>query len=282
MRIQSEGAKMSLITITSGIGSGDLSIARSVSEKLQLELYDDQRLQEEAVKLGISAEEIKNYGKKTPGLLNRLLSYKPDTYLNVMGSVIYEVASRGEGIILGHGAPWLLMDFGCALHVRLYASESSRTRNLMDQLDVSRESAEKMIRKSDQQHKGFLQFTFRMDWDDPSLFDVIINQDKVGADSSAQLIVEMAQSSMIKQCSLTALDSMERLSLLKRVEAAMAKNRISSLDVNIEVPEPGVVYLSGSLNPLESEANLLEVVKGVPGVKKVRSEVVVPEIPDMG
>lgn len=276
------GAKMSLISITSGIGSGALAIAKEVSDKLGIALYDDQRVQEEAVKLGISAEEIKRSGQKTPGLLSRLLSHEPDTYLTIMGTVIYEIASRGEGIILGHGAPWLLMDFGCALHVRVYASGSSRTRNLMDQLGVSKESAEKMIQKSDRQGKGFLQFTFDMDWDDPSLFDLIINQDKVGADYTAQLIVEVAQSSMIKECSLTALDSMERLSLLKRVEAAMGKKRISSSDVNIEVPEPGVVRLSGSLNPLDSEAGLLEVVKGVPGVKEVQSEVVVPELPDIG
>jgi cytidylate kinase len=275
-------ANMSLITITSGIGSGGLAIAEDVSVKLGLQLYDDQRVQEEAVKLGISAEEIKSYGKKAPGLLNRLLGHEPDTYLTIMGTVIYEIASRGEGIIVGHGAPWLLMDFGCALHVRVYASESSRTRNLMDQLGVSKESAEKMIQKSDRQGKGFLQFTFDMDWDDPSLFDLIINQDKVGTDYAAQLIVEVAQSSVIKQCSLTALDSMKRLSLLKRVEAAMGKNRVSSPDVNIEVPEPGVVHLSGSLNPLESEANLVEVVKGVPGVNRVHSEVVVPELPDIG
>ena len=253
---------MSLITITSGIGVGGLSIAKDVSEKLELELYDDQRLQEEAVKVGISAEEIKGLDHKAPGLLNRLLSRRPDTYLEVMGAVIYEVASRGEGIILGHGAPWLLKDFGCALHVWVYASEPSRIRNLMDQLGLNRESAEKMIKKSDHQRKGFLQFTFDMDWDDPSLFDLIINQDKLGTDSAAQLIMEVAQSYKIKECSLTALDSMERLSLLKRVEAAIVKHKISSHDFHVEVPEAGVVHITGSLNPLESEAHLLEVVKG--------------------
>lgn len=272
---------MSLITITSSIGSGGLSVAKSVSEELQLELYDDQRLQEEAIRLGISAEEIKSLDHKAPGLLNRLLNHKPDTYLDVMGAVIYEVASRGEGIILGHGAPWLLKDFGCALHVRVYASESSRIPNLMDQLGLSSEAAEKMIHKSDHEAKGFLQFTFHMDWDDPSLFDLIINQGKLGTDSSAKLIVEVAQSYKIKECSLTALDSMERLSLLPRVEAAIVKNRISSLDLNIEVPEAGVVHITGTLNPLESEVHLLEVVKGVPGVEKVKFEVVVPEIHDI-
>jgi hypothetical protein len=49
-----------------------------------------------------------------------------------------------------------------------------------------------------------------------------------------------------------------------------------------DVPERGVVQITGSLNPLESESGLLEVVKSVPGVLEVRSEVVVPEIHEIG
>jgi cytidylate kinase len=273
---------MSLITITSGIGSGAMPIARTVAGGLKVELYDDQRLQQEAAKIGISSQELEGFDEKAPGLFDRLLSHKPETYLDLMGAVAYDIASRGEGVILGHGTPWLLRDFGCALHVRLYASESSRIRYLMEQQGLNPEAAEKMIHKSDHERRGFLQFSFHMDWEDPSLFDLIINQDKLGADSSAKLIVEAARSSKIKECSLTALDSMERLSLLKRVEAAILKNRISSLDFHIEVPEAGVVHITGSLNPLESEAHLLEVVKGVTGVIEVRSELVVPEIRDIG
>jgi hypothetical protein len=48
------------------------------------------------------------------------------------------------------------------------------------------------------------------------------------------------------------------------------------------VPERGVVQITGSLNPLESESGLFEVVKGVPGVLEVKLEVVVPEIHDIG
>ena len=70
--------------------------------------------------------------------------------------------------------------------------------------------------------------------------------------------------------------------MLKNVEAAVLKNKISSQGFHIDVPERGVVHITGSLNPLESESGLLEVVKGVPGVLEVRSEVVVPELHDIG
>ena len=50
---------MSLITITRGIGSGGMTIARLVAQGLALELYDDQQLQKEAIRIGILLEEVR-------------------------------------------------------------------------------------------------------------------------------------------------------------------------------------------------------------------------------
>ncbi len=272
---------MSLISITSGIGCGEMAVARLVTDGLKLELYDDQRLQEEAIKMGISSEDLKSLDEKAPGLFSRLLSHKPQTYLDLMDAVVYEVARRGEGIILGHGAQMLLRDFGCALHVRIYASEPFRIQHLMDRQGMSREAAEKMIHKSDSDRSGFLQFAFHMDWNDPSLYDLIINGDKLAKDSAARLIMEAAQSGEVKACSIAALDAMERLSLLKRVQAAIMKNSLNPLDFHVEVPEKGVVQITGSINPLESKDRLLEAVKAVPGVSDVRSDIVVERIHDI-
>ena len=273
---------MSLITITSGIGCEEMTIARLVADALKLELYDDQKLQEKAIEMGLSSEGVRSLDEKAPGLFNRLLRRKPEIYLDLLEALVYEVARQGEGIIFGHGAQFLLRDFECALHVRIFSSKASRIKHLMDQQGMSHEGAVKMIHKSDNERGGFLQFAFQMDWNDLSLYDLIINRDKLGADSAATLITEVAQSQVIKACSIGALDSMERMSLLKKVRAAILKNNISSLEFQIEIPENGVVQITGSLNPLESESNLLEVVKGVQGVKEVRSEIVVPRIPDIG
>jgi len=273
---------MSLITITSGLGCAGSNIARIVADELKVDFYDDQRLQEEAFKIGIIDEDLKGLEEKAPGLFNRLLSRKSQTYLNLMEALIYEIARRGQGVILGHAAQWLIRDFGCALHTRIYASESSRINQLIEQLSVSHEVAEKMIRKSDSERNGFMQFAYYMDWNDPSLYDLIINQDKLGENWAARLIIDAAQSQEIAVCSLTAMDAMEKLSLSKRVEAALIKNRISTLELNIEVPEKGVVYITGSINPLESESHVLEIIRGVAGVSEVKSEVTVPAIHDIG
>ena len=70
---------MSLVTITRNIGCGGTTIARLVDDGLKLELYDDYRLQEEAIKMGISPEVLKRLDEKAPGLFNRLLRSHPGT-----------------------------------------------------------------------------------------------------------------------------------------------------------------------------------------------------------
>ncbi len=266
---------MALITITIGIGCEGMAIAQGVADGLKLELYDDQRLQEEARKIGIPPEVLENVDEKAPGLLSRLLSRKPDVYLDLMEAVIYQVAHRGEGVIMGHGAQLLLRDFGCALQVRIHASESTRIRNLMDHQGLSQETAAKMIHKSDSERRGFLQFAFHKDWHDISLYDLIINRDKLSVDSAAKLIMEVAQSQEIKECSLTALDAMESRSLSKKIEAALLKNDISLTEIHIEIPEKGVALIRGWTHTRENKDLLLEVVKEVPGVSEVKSEVAV-------
>jgi cytidylate kinase len=246
---------MALITITTGIGCEGTAIAKAVADSLKLELYDDQRLQEEAIKLGIPPRALEDLDEKAPGLFSRLWSRKPEIYLDLMESVIYEVARRGEGVIMGHGAQLLLRDFGCALQVRIHASESTRIRNLMDQQGMSQEAATKIIHKSDSERKGFLQFAFHKDWDDSSLYDMIINRDKLSVDSAARLIMEVAQS--------------------RKIEAALIKNDISLTDIHIEVPQKGVALIHGWTYTQENRDRLLDVVKEVPGVSEVKSEVVV-------
>ncbi len=265
---------MSLITITRSIGCGGALVARRVADELKLDLYDDQRLQEEAIKMGIP-EDLKSLDEKAPGLFDRLLTHKPALYLDLMESVVYKVSQRGQGIIMDHGAHRLLQDFGCALHVRINASEAYRIQHLMDHQAINQEAAEKMIHKNDRARRDFLQFAFHIEWNDSSLYDLIIKRDKLSTGSAAKLIVEVAQSQEIKECSLTALESMERLSLSKKVEAAIVKNNFSPVDFQVDITEEGVTQITGWTHSKHEKDRLLKVVEDVPGVSDVRSNVFV-------
>ena len=262
---------MSLITMTQNIGCGAIEIAQQLAAQLGLEVYDDHRLEERAVEMGIQPEELSKMAEKPPGIFSRMMSNKPEAYLDLLQAVVYEVARQGEGIIFGHGSQVLLRDFGCALHVRIYASEATRISYLVNQSGLDRAAAQKMIHKSDSERRGFLRYSFHMDWNDPSLYDIVINRDKLSADSASRIIIEAARSQEIKACSRTALDSMERLSLVRKIEAEILKNDLEQDLVHIEVPEKGVAHVTGLTYSKEVKERFLKIVQQVDGVTEVRS-----------
>ena len=268
---------MSLITISQSMGSADPDIARNVAKKLDLELFDDQRLRERAKQLGIEAEDLKGLDEKAPGFLDSFLSTKPESYLKFMESVIYEVAKEGQGVIMGHGSQILLRDFGCALHVLIHAPQSYRIEQMANTKGLSADAAKKLIQKSDNERKGFFHFAFNLNWDDPSLYDLIINTGKLGSEAAVNLIIETARLDEIKSCSLTALETMEKLSQERAVRAVLLKHNINLSLLHLEMPDNGVVVLRGFAYTDEDKANVIKLVKTVPGITEVTPEIAILE-----
>ena len=264
---------MSLITITQSMGCAGTKIAALVADTLHLELYDDARLQRTVQTMGKQLEDLKHFDEKAPGFFDRLISNKPDVFLDLMEAVIYEVAKEGEGVIIGHGGQFLLRDFGCALHVLIYAARPTRVRHVMEQENISRDLAERLIRKSDDNQAGFFRFAFHREWNDLALFDLVISTEKMTPPAAVDIIVQAAQNQEVKTCSLTALDAMDRLSLEKKIEAALLKNNFDPRYIHVAVPDRGVVIVRGLTESDDDRDRLAEVVGAVDGVSDVRSEV---------
>lgn len=55
-----------LITITHTIGCIALEIARRVADGLQVEGYDDPRLREEALRMGLHSDQLRGFREKAP------------------------------------------------------------------------------------------------------------------------------------------------------------------------------------------------------------------------
>jgi len=266
---------MPLITITQSIGCDGWEVARKVADDLEVGLYDDSRLKEEAVRMGLDVEKLDEFQEKAPSWFNRLMGEKPEVYANLIASVIYEAARRGEGVIIGHGSQVLLQDFSCALHVLVTANKEQRITNLMQKRGFSREAAEKVIRNSDRKNKEFFQYAFRRDWEDPSLYDLCVNPSKVGIQRASQTIAATARYPELNACNIYALDAIERLSLTKRIEAALLELDLQPMGGKVEMLEKGVVQISGLIYKHEDEERIAKAIRGIPGVERVEMDLMV-------
>jgi cytidylate kinase len=266
---------MSLITISKSLGCGSCTIAGIVANELKLELYDRQRFQQEATKIGISSADLDCLAEKVPSIFERLFGNKSQLYNDLMGCMVYELARRGNGIIIGCGNQLFLKQFSSVLKVLLCASECCRKEHLMDWHDLTEAEAEKIIRKCDRERKAFLRCIGHPGCDDPSHFDVVIDTEKIDMERAIDLILKTANSDKFKQCNEQELEVIERLALKKRIKATLLKSNLKRSILQLDVPENGVAHIKGWTNTQGTYDRVIDILNRVPGVIRVQSDIAV-------
>ena len=264
---------MPLITISQDFASGGFLIAKEAAESLGVKLYDDKALKKKAIAIGIRSDNLAGVEEKKPRFFDRLLHKTPEIYLDVLQQVVYGVAEAGDGLIFGHGSQVLLKDFDCALHVRIIAPIEKRIERAMAKRGIDREYAEKIITNKDSQWNGFFQYAFKRDIADPSLYDLIINTNKISDEQAARQIIDLAKSDEMKACSLKAMATMQRLGLEKKIHAALLSVGVTLNMIHISVLEKGEVEVGGYATDEEEKALMTKTIEKLEGVDKVTGNI---------
>lgn len=111
-----------------------------------------------------------------------------DRYLSTLTSVIRGVAARGSVVILGRGSQAILHDEADALHVYVTAPKKQRLASLVEREGMSEHDAEKRIKQSDHNRQAFHRRYFKVEAEDPSLYDMVINGGRIAPPLAARLI----------------------------------------------------------------------------------------------
>jgi len=88
------------------------------------------------------------------------------------------------------------------------------------------------VERSDQDKRSFFRFAFNEDWLNPQLYDLLLNTDKLSVESAAEMILNAAKSDEIRACGLDSVNSLGKLSLQRKVEAAFLEAGVSSLNLS--------------------------------------------------
>jgi cytidylate kinase len=256
------------------LGTDGEKIARKAASDLKYAFYGEQELLKAAEELEVLAD-VKKLDEKAPSLLERLFSERPKVHLDRLQSVIYDVAKKGDAVFFGRGSQLLLNSFSCAFHVLVIGSHERRIERVVKEMSLSREDAEKMISRSDQEKREFIQFAFGKDWLNLHLYDLILNTDKLSLDSAARAIIDSAQSEEIKDCGKDSVDTLGKLSLQRRIESAFLEAGILSSHLFFTVEDAENVRLYGSASSMEEKGRIESVVKRVKGVREIQSEIII-------
>jgi len=113
-------------------------------------------------------------------------------YFQVITAVIQELGRRGDIVIIGRGGQVILKELRGALHVMVWASPRHCIENLARREGLSLEEAGRLFQEGEKGRLAFHRKFFRVDANDPRLYDLALNTDRLSFTAAARVVAQAA------------------------------------------------------------------------------------------
>lgn len=165
---------MSVITISRQMGAQGLAVSKKIAEALGYNLYWREIINQAASQAG--SPEMALAVIDELGLLDICPSPKDcEAYHHAVRIIIEDYASAGNAVILGRAGQVILRSWPGVFHVRLFAPPDYRAQQIANKQHIPLKAALARISTSDQYRTKYLQQFYDTDWNDPYLYDLILN-----------------------------------------------------------------------------------------------------------
>ncbi len=180
--------QISTVTISRQMGSQGYEVAHAVAKALDFKLIWRELINQAALRAGTPEVALATIDEF--GLLGLTPSPKDSkVYLKALRKVMVELSKQGKFVIVGRAGQVILQNHPDVIHIRIIASERVRAERIAVIHDISTENALAQIQTSDNHRRKFLKQFYHVDWDDPGLYDLVINTDRFTIDVAAKLII---------------------------------------------------------------------------------------------
>jgi len=260
---------MAIITISRGTFSGGQKLAECIAAKLGYRCISREVLVETAKEFDVSEEKLLEALTKKPWLLERLTRAR-DRYLAYIRATLLKEVKDENVVYHGYAGHLLLKDAPHVFRIKVIANMEFRIKNAMERNNLSREEALQYIREVDEGRARWTRFIYDVDWNDPNLYDLVVNLDQIAIESACEVV-----------CHLSGMEGYQRSDLSRKVIADMvlashlkaliaADSNISDRRVEV-VADGGVVTVSGTVESIAEADRIRNIVRMEPGVAEIDS-----------
>ena len=188
------------ITITREFGSLGRPIAHALSQKLGIEYYDRDIVDEVAKQLNLPVSQISDAEESSHNHffahmfpLGTDKEYIQDMIFDVQTDIILDLARKSCCIIVGRCSDFLLQNEENVVNIFIYAPYKARLENCIHSLEMSEDEAKRMIMKVDKArlayHKKYAGYTPY----DPLHKHLMIDSSLLGIEGTADMIAELVK-----------------------------------------------------------------------------------------
>ena len=266
---------MAIIAMTREMATLGRDVAAGLAERLGLDIVHHELVaQDIAERAGMPESEVQRFLGGEASLLSRWRVNKV-RMSRYTAEEILELAVKGNVLIRGWGATYLLRNVPHVVCVRICAPMADRERVLMQRLGITdRATARREIERNDAAHNGTMQRLFGIDWTDPALYALVLNTARIPIADCVEHIVNVAGSPAFQETAQSRMALSDQL-ILSKVHSALDRRFGSSataLGLDAEV-EAGKVVLKGALSDQRLIAETVRLMHSISGVQAVESRI---------
>lgn len=264
---------MSIVAISQTLGSLGEEIGRTLARTLSWQCADREIILEAAGRFGEGVMALEHFTEEKPSLWERF-SDTQRRYQAFVETIILEMAARDNLVISGRGSSLVLRRVRHALKVRVTAPELLRARRVEAQQGLTAEAAEHLVRQSDRERAARLKFLYHVDWEDPLLYDLTLNTERVDAEEACRLLREALSWERVRPTA-ESLAEVGDLSLAARARATLMVNPETRRTAVGIACKDGWLTVTGGVDGERQRKTVEETLAQMPDVRGVHNEVVV-------
>lgn len=193
-----------IITIGRSFGSGGGYIGQAIGKKLGIPVYDNELISKVAEESGYSkslfadGEEKRSLFSMSSFFSSGRMGYIDSGYVNdnvmfkIQSEVIRGIALKGDAVIIGRCADYILRDMKC-LNVFICAPEEYRIQRLMREEGLSEDEAEKLMRRKDRTRETYYNYYTFGAWGQAANYNLCVDSSVLGIDGTAEYIIDFGR-----------------------------------------------------------------------------------------
>ncbi len=198
--------KKKVITVSRQFGSGGRSIGREIAKELGFAYYDSELVERVAKETGFDPSYIADAGEYAPGksMLSYAFSSAPhgagtsmsasDYLWAAQSKIIMELAEKGNCVIVGRCADYILREREDCLNIFIHASKKYRAKRIVELYGETDKTPEKRLDEKDGKRKVNYKYFTGREWGIAENYHISLDSGVIGHDECVEIVCDLIES----------------------------------------------------------------------------------------
>lgn len=262
---------MAIIMISRGTFSGGKAVAEGLAAQLDYPCVSNEVIYDAAEEFGVPEEKLNTVLQEPPKVWRQRPGRRL-AHMNFVRAALLRRATGGSLVYHGYAGHLLLHDVSHVIRVRIIADMAFRIKAAMETDGLTKQQAIEKIKQLDSKAIKWTQALYAVQWQDPFLYDLVLNLNAMRIESAVDLIAHMTQLPDFKPTPQSQ-KAFDNLLLSSLVWAQLTRDKVTK-SANVRVTsDNGVVTITGKAGSHKIVPVIPVVAQQVPGVREVHNEV---------